>query len=226
MTRVVACSSQYSTNIHLRTRFVNASLWQLLIVHAVLTFYQGDWSSLYAPGEEIQEHLESIVARYKLEPYLNLSHELTHARYDEQGGKWHVTIKRPSSTNLGQLEEFEDNADLLFMGTGILNRWKWPDIDGLHEFKGPLVHSANWNLGGKTWEEDVKDWHDKRIAVIGLVSQSFRLHDTNLISWTVRDPLLFKSSQHCRTKWVRSLNTHEARPGYVRPSCRTRYPGF
>lgn len=136
--------------------------------------------------------MESIVAKYKLEPYLNLSHELTHARYDEQSGKWHVTIKRPSGTEPGQFEEFEDDADLLFMGTGILSRWKWPDIDGLHEFKGPLVHSANWNLGGKTWEEDAKDWHDKSIAVIGLVRHSFCPRQTNLISWPVRDLPRFK----------------------------------
>ena len=116
--------------------------------------------------------MESIVTKYKLEPYLKLSHELTHARYDEKSGKWFVTVKRPSKANAGQFDEVEDDADLLYMATGILSRWKWPDVDGLKEFKGTLVHSANWNLGGKTWQDDIKDWHDKSIAVVGLVSRT------------------------------------------------------
>lgn len=23
--------------------------------------------------------------------------------------------------------------------------WKWPAIEGLHDFKGPKIHSANWD---------------------------------------------------------------------------------
>ena len=121
------------------------------------------------------------MAKYKLEPYLKLNHELTHARYDEATGKWFVKIKRPSSAESGQFEEFEDDANLLLMANGILSRWKWPDIDGLKEFKGTLVHSANWNLGGKTWEEDAKDWHDKSVAVVGLVSAAVILPSSLLI---------------------------------------------
>lgn len=24
------------------------------------------------------------------------------------------------------------------------SNWTWPDIPGLHDFNGPLIHSANW----------------------------------------------------------------------------------
>ncbi|KAF7795033.1 hypothetical protein EIP86_006177 [Pleurotus ostreatoroseus] len=134
-----------------------------------------DWSALYSPGAEILEHLESIVAKYKLAPYMKLQHELVEARYDEQSAKWHVRVKRPSSTTPGAFEEFEDEADFLFMGVGILSRWNWPEVEGLHDFKGTLVHSANWNLGGVTWEEDVKAWGDKNVAVIGLGSSALQI---------------------------------------------------
>ena len=39
------------------------------------------------------------------------------------------------------------------------SNWKWPDIPGLHNFKGELVHSADW-------PEDLK-YAGKRVAVIG-----------------------------------------------------------
>ena len=131
--------------------------------------YQTDWSALYSPGNEILGHLESVVSRYKLEPYIKLQHELVNARYDEENAKWHVRVRRPSNTVEGEFEEFEDSADFLFMGVGILSRWEWPDIEGLKSYNGLLVHSASWDLGGNTWEEDVKDWKDKNVAVIGLV---------------------------------------------------------
>ena len=39
-------------------------------------------------------------------------------------------------------------------GTSIPNAWKWPHIEELHPFKGPLLHSAKWVHGvdfeGKT----------------------------------------------------------------------------
>ena len=114
------------------------------------------------------EHVESIVSKYKLAPYINLRHELTHARYNEATGQWHVRIKRPSATD-GEFEEFEDHCDFLFLGIGLLTRWEWPDISGLKDYKGLLIHSANWRLSEERWEEDVKTWRDKNVAVIGLV---------------------------------------------------------
>ena len=112
--------------------------------------------------------------KYKLEPYIKLSHELTNAAYEEKTGRWHIRIRRPSSENKDHLEEIEDEADFLFLGVGLLNRWKWPEIRDLQSFKGTLIHSANWNLGGSSWEEDVKDWGDKQVAVIGLVGLSVK----------------------------------------------------
>ncbi|KAJ3949097.1 uncharacterized protein N0V96_000209 [Colletotrichum fioriniae] len=37
--------------------------------------------------------------------------------------------------------------------------WKWPDIPGLHDFSGSLLHSADW--------DENFDWKGKRVAVIG-----------------------------------------------------------
>jgi cation diffusion facilitator CzcD-associated flavoprotein CzcO len=39
----------------------------------------------------------------------------------------------------------EDEADVLITGIGLLNEWKWPKIEGLHTFRGDLLHTANWN---------------------------------------------------------------------------------
>lgn len=110
--------------------------------------------------------------------YIKLQHRLVHARYDAPTGKWHLRIRRPRTSQNDQVEfeEFEDTADVLFTALGGLNRWNWPDIEGLDTFKGKVVHSAMWDAGedpNKGWEEGVKDWGDKRVGVIGVVSTKF-----------------------------------------------------
>lgn len=50
---------------------------------------------------------------------------------------------------------------------GILNTWKWPEIEGLHDFKGPILHSANWDHS--------VDFKGKKAAVIGVGSSSVQI---------------------------------------------------
>jgi len=47
------------------------------------------------------------------------------------------------------------------------SNWKWPDIPGLHDFKGPTVHTANWPQ-----EVDLKN---KTVAIIGNGSTGIQL---------------------------------------------------
>jgi hypothetical protein len=64
---------------------------------------------------------------------------------------------------------------VVLAGLGSLSRWAWPEIEGLHEFKGKIMHSAQWETEedgslGQEWESSVKGWGDKRVGVIGVVS--------------------------------------------------------
>jgi cation diffusion facilitator CzcD-associated flavoprotein CzcO len=49
----------------------------------------------------------------------------------------------------------------------VCSNWKWPDIKGLHSFKGPLVHSANYDTS--------LDLKGKRVAVIGIGSSGIQI---------------------------------------------------
>jgi cation diffusion facilitator CzcD-associated flavoprotein CzcO len=105
--------------------------------------------------------------------YIKLNHELAHAQYDEPSGKWNFRIRRGPESNR---EEIEDTADILLLATGVLSRWKWPDIPGLEDFQGRLVHSAKWDAS----DDEVNEWADKRVGVIGIVSFLRRLtHSSN-----------------------------------------------
>ena len=110
--------------------------------------------------------------------YIKLEHELVHARYDEPSGKWHLKLRRPVAGTTGDVEYeiIDDTADFVLAGTGSLSRWKWPDIPGLSDYKGDLVHSAGWeDEEDKPWKES---WRDKRVGVIGVVSYTSLLHSS------------------------------------------------
>lgn len=106
--------------------------------------------------------------KYKLMRYIKLQHEVIHAQYDEDAGKWHVRVRRPNPET-GVPEEIDDTANVLLTALGSLSRWKWPDIDGLQDFKGELHHSAGFDPNDKTWQEVAKAWEGKNVGVIGVV---------------------------------------------------------
>ncbi|KAJ7889596.1 FAD/NAD-P-binding domain-containing protein [Mycena leptocephala] len=126
------------------------------------------WSGLFPTGPEILANIERIVDKYKIRKYMNFQHELTHAKWDALSGKWTVRIRHGD-------KEFEDSCDILLLCIGSLSRWHWPDVEGLKEFGGTLVHSAQWDVGDGAWEEGVKDWADKTVGIIGNGSSGIQI---------------------------------------------------
>ncbi|TGO63016.1 hypothetical protein BOTNAR_0106g00120 [Botryotinia narcissicola] len=112
------------------------------------------WSSLFAPGSEIQGYLQDVCSKYDLKDRIRLSHKIIHAQWDEGSAEWVLKIENEVTGVV-----FEDRCHFLLNSSGMFNNWKWPDIKGLHSFQGDLVHSAKW-------QKDV-DLKGKRVAVIG-----------------------------------------------------------
>jgi cation diffusion facilitator CzcD-associated flavoprotein CzcO len=67
-------------------------------------------------------------------------------------------------------QTFIDSCDFYASATGILNRWKWPDIPGRETFKGKITHSANWDP-----ELSLDYMKDKTIALIGAGSTGVQI---------------------------------------------------
>ena len=76
------------------------------------------------------------------------------AEWKDGTGEWLVQIRDLVSGSITGA-----TCDVLINAAGVLNQWRWPDIPGLHDFKGELMHSANWNE-----ETDLKN---KRVGLIG-----------------------------------------------------------
>ncbi|KEF61461.1 uncharacterized protein A1O9_03027 [Exophiala aquamarina CBS 119918] len=118
------------------------------------------WKSYYAYAPEIQQYFMDFCEKYQLRKYIKLEHKVIGATWHEEKGQWEVKIEHD-----GQI--LTDWAHILMNGSGFLNRWRWPEIDGLHSFKGALMHSAAWN--------DTVDLKDKRVALLGTGSSAIQI---------------------------------------------------
>ncbi|BBZ22591.1 flavin-containing monooxygenase [Mycolicibacter hiberniae] len=107
-----------------------------------------DWQHAWATGAAIQRYHRDVVDRLGLAPLIRLDTEVSEARWDERR-HWIVT------TAAGE----ELDADFLICATGVLHHPFVPEIPGLADFAGPVVHTARW--------DDDLDTEGKRIAVIG-----------------------------------------------------------
>ncbi|KAJ5577120.1 hypothetical protein N7535_004046 [Penicillium sp. DV-2018c] len=120
------------------------------------------WSRYYSGAPEIWRYFKDVVERHDLMKYIKLRHRIIAADWDAQGGIWHVRIRDEETGT-----EFTDTCNVLVNGGGVLNNWKWPDIPGLHSFKGILQHSANYTEG--------LDLKGKKVAVIGTGSSGVQI---------------------------------------------------
>ncbi|KAK8023756.1 hypothetical protein PG993_011822 [Apiospora rasikravindrae] len=100
-----------------------------------------DWSSNYASSSEIFRYFSDFATKYDLRQYISFSHEVVGAQWDEDTNEWIVDVRQDDG-NGGGGNTTRRRADFLINASGILNKWKWPDIADFDSFKGPKIHSA------------------------------------------------------------------------------------
>ena len=119
--------------------------------------------SIDSESPEIWSYLKDIERENNfIDKYVKLRHNVVSASWSDSESKWTLIIK-----NLVTGQRLEDRFDFVINGGGVLNKWKWPDIPGLLDFKGKLVHSASYPEG--------YDLRGKRVALIGAGSSAVQI---------------------------------------------------
>ncbi|KAI1114209.1 flavin-binding monooxygenase [Nemania sp. NC0429] len=121
-----------------------------------------DWSSFYAPGREICAYLRDTAERFGAMRFIKLSHEVMSCKWDDEIKRWILDIRRADTGEI-----FQDDADVLIGARGNLSNPSWPDIPGLEDFTGEVMHSAIWNRD--------YNFKDKRIGIIGNGSSAIQI---------------------------------------------------
>ncbi|MFJ4652509.1 flavin-containing monooxygenase [Nocardia sp. NPDC088792] len=114
-----------------------------------------EWSQLYSPGSEIKDYLAGVARRHGLHHRTRFHAEIVAAEFEDDG--WRIT------TGDGAV----DHVDFLLCATGFLHHPNRPDIPGLDEFGGTVMHSARWDHS--------VDLTGQRVGVIGTGSTGTQL---------------------------------------------------
>ncbi|MGW0038307.1 flavin-containing monooxygenase [Gordonia sp. NPDC003376] len=102
---------------------------------------------LLAPGSALRDYHQRVFDAHGLGEHLSLGSEIVDAEW--LGDRWSLL------TGSGERHEHR----IVVHATGFLHHPKYPEISGLDDFAGPVMHTARWN-------DDV-DLGDKRVAVLG-----------------------------------------------------------
>lgn len=107
-----------------------------------------NWSRVYAPGSELHSYARRLATKYGLYPKIQFGVSVDAAEFDEERHLWTLRTDKGPIT-----------ARHLVAASGGLVTPKRPDIKGLDDFQGTVMHTAQW--------DESCDLSGKRVAIIG-----------------------------------------------------------
>ena len=114
------------------------------------------WRHWFARGPELKRYAEHVADTYDLRRHMEFGVRVEGARWDEEAQHWVVTTRGGTRT-----------ATYLMTATGFLSQPRLPDIAGVEDFAGTVIHTAKW--------DDTADLDGKRVAVIGTGATAVQL---------------------------------------------------
>ena len=141
-----------------------------------------NWHHYHPHGADMQQYMLDVADKYDLRRDMRFNTRVEKLAWDEASGTWTVTVRNADGTT----EDIVVNA--VINGHGPVNRYKFPDIPGLNDFKGPVVHTA-------AYPADL-DLAGKRVAVIGTGASSAQL--CGAIAPEVAELTVYQRTKH----WV------------------------
>ncbi|MFJ9370338.1 flavin-containing monooxygenase [Nocardia sp. NPDC101769] len=107
------------------------------------------WSRFFAPGTELQRYAEEVVDRQGLRGKLRLGSGVVRGVFDEERDVWRIALE----------DGAEITARYVIGAVGGLEQPHNPDIPGIGDYTGKIMHSSRW-------DHDY-DYRGERVAVIG-----------------------------------------------------------
>jgi cation diffusion facilitator CzcD-associated flavoprotein CzcO len=106
-----------------------------------------------------QVYLTQVAEKYGLYKHIRFNSEVKEARWDDNEMKWKISVEVSGDKDHQFLSSYVMSSDFLTSAVGQLNFPREPEIPGLKDFRGKMMHSARWD-----W---TYNFENKRIAIIG-----------------------------------------------------------
>jgi cation diffusion facilitator CzcD-associated flavoprotein CzcO len=114
-----------------------------------------NWTHRFATGAQLWDYFNGVAEKYGVAAHIRYGKEVTDARL--RGREWILTTADGETLA----------ADIVVSAVGRLHHPSLPDIAGLEDFAGTLVHSAQWDPS--------IDLEGKRLGVIGTGSSATQI---------------------------------------------------
>ena len=116
-----------------------------------------NWSRLFSTGTEIKKYADDVATKYDVRRHIRYNADVQSARWDEETARWQVSLADGQTLS----------CRYLITATGFLSQPKLPDIPGITDFAGKVVHTTDW--------DNSYDPTGDRIAVIGTGATAVQL---------------------------------------------------
>jgi cation diffusion facilitator CzcD-associated flavoprotein CzcO len=116
-----------------------------------------NWSRLFSTGAEIKQYADAVADKYDVRRHIRFNTRVESARWDDETRQWQIALAGGDTMQ----------ARYLITATGFLSQPKLPEIPGIHDFAGKVVHTT-------AWDDDYNPAGD-RIAVIGTGATAVQL---------------------------------------------------
>ncbi len=151
-----------------------------------------DWTRTYSKQPEIRDYLQRTADEFGVRPHVRTNTTVESAAWDEDAGRWIV------ETSTGSFR-----ARMLVPGMGPLAEPRIPDIEGIEDFEGDVMHSARWDHS--------VDLKGKRVASIGTGASAIQyvpaiqpdVQQLHVFQRTA--PWIMPHTDRPTTKWERRL---------------------
>ena len=110
------------------------------------------WEEFYSKRDAILEYLKKCVNKYNLSDHIKLNTTVESTVFDEDTKSWNTSVICNNNKSIL-------TSNIVISAVGQLNKPSVPDINGIDEFNGPIIHTGAWDSSF--------NYKDKNIALIG-----------------------------------------------------------
>jgi cyclohexanone monooxygenase len=108
------------------------------------------WTERFAAQPEILCYINHVADRFGLRPHIRFGARVVTARFDAEAALWTLTTASGDTAR----------GRFLIMASGGLSVPRLPDIPGIDQFRGPILHTG-------TWPANAPDLTGLRVGVVG-----------------------------------------------------------
>ncbi|MEU8131941.1 flavin-containing monooxygenase [Streptodolium elevatio] len=111
------------------------------------------WPAFYSSGPIVLDYLRKCADAYGVREHIEFDTQVVSCAWDEDARKWTVTTRHADGTAA------VETADAVIGAIGFFQDPMYPDIPGLGDFAGTVVHTAAW--------DPELDLTGRRVALVG-----------------------------------------------------------